>query len=106
MVRYLTNFILNIILDYDGRIKYRRGQYINIIHKHDVRYNIIEEIINKKKEIMTRISINGSEFYFEFGFDNQGPMGLCYDYNWSRDGHFEICFYNFKNSVQQIRTYI
>jgi len=107
MVQYLTNYILNIILDYDGRIKYRRGKYINIIHKHDNRYNIIEEIIIKKKAIMTWASINGSEVYFEFSFDSQTHMGLCYDYNWSRDNQFEICFYNFKNNtIQQIRTYI
>lgn len=107
MKRYLPNYLVNIILNYDGRIKYRRGEYINIIHKHDSRYNMIEKIINKKREIMKNVSINNLEFYFEIAFENQKRTGLCYDYNWSRNNIFEICFYNFKNNnIQQIRTYL
>ena len=52
MEKYLPHYLVNIILDYDGRIKYTNGKYINIIHKHDFRYNIIELLIEKKKEIM------------------------------------------------------
>jgi hypothetical protein len=108
MEKYLPYYLINIILDYDGRIKYKNGKYINIIHKYDFRYNIIELLIEKKKEIMKDTCTYGSRFYFEFSFDNQSPMGLCYDYNWSyNDNSFEICFYNFKNNdIQQIRTYI
>ena len=107
MEKYLHHYLINIILDYDGRIKYKNGKYINIIHKHDFRYNIIELLIKKKKEIMKDTCTHGSRFYFEFSFDNQNPMGLCYDYGWSyNDNAFEICFYNFKEGIQQIRTYI
>ena len=37
--------VLNLILEYDGRIKYLHKQciYINIIHKDDYRYSIIEK---------------------------------------------------------------
>ena len=47
--------LLNMILEYDGRIKYQHGKYINIIHKNDERYNMIQPIINKKMEIMKKI---------------------------------------------------
>ena len=110
-----TNFpndLLHIILDYDGRIKYKKGTYVNIIHKHDERYNIIQGIISKKLEIMKRITFdNGSRdgpgFYFEFGFDINNSMGLCYDYNFSYANKFEICYYDWRNvSIKQIRTYL
>ena len=47
--------LVNTILDYDGRIKYKYKskntidyqKYINVIHRHE-RYNIIAPIINKK----------------------------------------------------------
>jgi len=45
---YIPKELLNIILEYDGRIKYKKGKYINIIHKLDYRYNIIEPLISKK----------------------------------------------------------
>ena len=74
---------------------------------YDFRYNIIELLIEKKKEIMKDTCTDGSRFYFEFSFNNEFPMGLCYDYGWSYDDiTFEICFYNFKEGIQQIRTYI
>ena len=107
MEKYLPHCLVNIILDYDGRIKYKNGKYINIIHKYDFRYNIIEPLIEKKKEIMKQTYTSGSRFYFEFSFNNEFPMGLSYDYGWSYNNNaFEICFYNFKEVIQQIRTYI
>jgi hypothetical protein len=108
MEKYLPHYLINIILDYDGRIKYKNGKYINIIHKHDFRYNIIEPLIEKKKEIMKHTCTSSSRFYFEFSFNNEFPMGLCYDYGWSYNNTaFEICFYNFKNNnIQQIRTFL
>jgi hypothetical protein len=99
--------IINIILDYDGRIKYRRDQYVNIIHKHDTRYNMITQLINKKIEVMKNITFaHPSSFYFEFGFDLDYGIGLCYDYNFSYPDKFEICYYDWRDSIIQIRTYL
>jgi len=99
--------IINIILDYDGRIKYRRDKYVNIIHKHDNRYNIITPLINKKMKIMKKITLaTPSSFYFEFGFDINHGIGLCYDYNFSFPDKFEICYYDWRDGIEQIRTYL
>ncbi len=105
IVPYVPRELLNIILEFDGRIKYRNGEYINILHKYDLRYDKIKKIINKKLHILKTIeSSGGSSFYFEFGFDNCN-VGLAYDCNFSIENNFEICYYDFRNDgIKQIRT--
>jgi len=113
--------LVNIILDYDGQIKYKYKtknsidyhKYVNVIHKYDERYNIIRPIISKKQQIMTDTDTrpNDTSFYFEFAFDNQSHLFLCYDYNWSYNNQFEICYTDMRGSghvfgSDQIRTYI
>ena len=105
-VPYIPKELLHIILEYDGRIKYKNGKYVNIIHKNDERYNIITPIVSKKMEIMKRTQIDGSGFYFEFGFDTCRNVGLCYDYNFSFENKFEICYYDTRDGWEQIRTYL
>ena len=62
--------LLHIILNYDGRIKYRNGKYMNTLNDDDERYDIIKPIINKKLEIMRTIELDNISkgFYFEFCF--------------------------------------
>ena len=105
-ILYIPKDVLHIILEYDGRIKYKNGKYVNIIHKNDERYNIITPIVSKKMEIMKRTQIDGSGFYFEFGFDTCRNVGLCYDYNFSFANKFEICYYDTRDGWEQIRTYL
>ena len=38
------NDIINLILQFDGRIKYRKGKYINCISKNDYRNNILSKL--------------------------------------------------------------
>jgi hypothetical protein len=104
LVPYIPKELLHLILEYDGRIKYRNGRYVNIIHKHDERFLIIKPLINKKMEIIKNIELVDTSFYFEFGFDSVN-VGLVYDYNFSYKNTFEICFYDFRNDIKQIRTY-
>ena len=116
--------LVNIVLEYDGRIKYKYKPqnaidyhtYVNVIHKHDTRYNVITPIINKKREIITNTQLwwcsrNVPRFYFEVIFDNNPNFILCYDYNWSSYKQFEICYTDFRGSghilgSDQIRTYL
>lgn len=100
--------ILDIILEYDGRVKYKHGKYVNIIHKNDTRYDVIQKVITKKLLIMEDVELIKDGFYFEFGFDVCSGIGLVYDYNFSYKDKFEICYYDWRidGNIKQIRTYI
>jgi hypothetical protein len=119
MCKKLPYELKNIIFEYDGRIKYKYKnknsidyhKFVNVIHKHDERYNIITPIIVKKQTIMkdTETRPNDTSFYFEFAFDNQPNLFLCYDYNYNFNNQFEICYTDMKGSghifgSDQIRT--
>ena len=91
--------LINIILDYDGRIKYKKGKYVNVIHKNDSRYNIIKIVIAEKKKIIEKIELSFSCYYFHFDFIINNKVGLFYDVN-----KFEICYYN-KNSEWEINSF-
>ena len=104
LIPYIPKDLLHLILDYDGRIKYRKGLYINILHKHDERYNIIKPLIGKKIEIMKNVELFDSGFYFEFSFDTFNGVGLVYDNDFSYINEFEICYFDFRNGIKQIRT--
>ena len=114
----LPKELVNIILKYDGRFKYRykRGQwragtYSTAIHPHDARITMVSSIIDKKITIMknTTTSPVDTSFYFEFGFDAHPGMTLCYDFGWNEKNVLEICFVNLTGGFlgsDQIRTYI
>jgi len=106
-VSYIPEELLHIILSYDGKIKYKNGKYVNIIHKNDERYYIITSIISKKMKIMQNIELSGTGFYFDIGFDIYKGVGLVYDYNFSYANKFEICYYDWRNDgIKQIGTYL
>ena len=66
--------VLNIILQYDGRIKYihKKHEYINILSKYDYRYNIIESKINNKINIIKNFNIgnNGLKYFIDVCYKN------------------------------------
>ena len=110
---YIPYELLNIILEYDGRIKYRNGKYINIIDKNDYRYKILIDIILYKIQIFNLSVVKNKKFYNIIYFNNGHNMGmglcymgLCYDYNWSNENTFEICLTTYKHDtgIKQIRT--
>lgn len=102
----LPKELLHIILEFDGRIRYRNGQYVNVIHKHDKRYDMIKPLISKKMEIVKTIHIDADSFYFEFRFDGYREMGLCYDLGFNEPNRFEICYVDLRDGWKQIRTYM
>jgi hypothetical protein len=73
-IHYLPFDVLNIILQYDGRIKYshKRRMYVNIISKNDYRCSIIETEINKKMNLINNLNIgnNGLNFYIDIYYKN------------------------------------
>ena len=106
IVPYIPKDLLHIILEYDGRIKYRNGKYVNTINQNDERYNVIKPIINKKLIILKTADIRNSDFYFEFEFDKLKYRGLCYDLGFLYRDKFEICYYDFRKGTKQIRTHL
>jgi hypothetical protein len=103
--------IVNKILEYYGKIRYKNGKYTNMIIQDDYRYKLIEPLIDKKIQILKNAEVykdenNEHQFYFEFGFDNCNQVGLCYDYNFTYKDKFEICYYDTRDGWDQIRTYI
>jgi hypothetical protein len=105
-IPYIPKELLHIILDYYGKIKYKKGNYINIIHKNDYRYDMISLVLNKKKKIIETMEFDGLNFYFELEFDKIKNVGLCYDYNFSYKNKLEICYYDFRTDLIQRRTYL
>jgi hypothetical protein len=105
-VTTLPKELLHIILELDGRIKYRNGKYVNVIHKYDERYDMIKQLILKKIEIVKTINIDGTTFYFEFRFDACRNRGLCYDVGFNAVNRFEICYVDLRDGWKQVRTYL
>ena len=75
MLNYILPFdVLNLILEYDGRIKYihKERMYVNIISKNDNRYNIITSTINKKNDFIKQFGIgnNGLKYYVDIYYKN------------------------------------
>ena len=46
---YFPKDIINLILEYDGRIKYKNGKYFNVINIKDKKYESVIDNINSKK---------------------------------------------------------
>ena len=74
-------------------------------HKFDDLHTALEPIVAKKIEILKNIIQDKNDFYFEFEFDHIKNMGICYDYGWNKNNRFEICYYDTRTRLHQIRTY-
>ena len=90
---YIPRELLHIILEYDGRIKYRKGMYINSIQKNDYRYDIITPLIYTKLKVMKNIrKISNTKYYFVVHFKGLPHTDLAFYYHWKRENEFEICY--------------
>ena len=76
--------VLNLILEYDGRIKYihKEGIYVNVISKNDYRYNIITPKMNAKFGLIKQLNIGntGLKFYLDIYYKNdENYKGLIFN---------------------------
>ena len=75
MQKHILPFdVLNLILQYDGRIKYIHKEriYVNIISKNDYRYNIILQKMNQKNDLIKQFNIvnHRLNYYFDIYYKN------------------------------------
>ena len=92
-VKKLPSELVNLILEYNGLIKYKYKKHdgidyhkhVNIVHKNDTRYDIIRPIIFKKLYIIQNAYTSSTDkecFRFKFSFNKIPGLEFCYDFNW------------------------
>jgi len=73
--------LLNLILEYDGRIKFihKENIYINIICKNDYRYNIIKPKINNHINLIKIFNNSNNElkYFIDIYYKNQ-ELGIIF----------------------------
>jgi hypothetical protein len=67
---------------------------------------MITPLIHKKIKILHRTFREEDSFYFEFRFDGNNRLGLCYDFGYNKPGRFEICYVDLRDDCIQERTYL
>jgi len=84
----LSKEIINIILEYDGRIRYRNGKYIDQINKEDKIYECIKEKTQKDLKLVKSINRNMemSNYNYNWAIANNISME---DF----DSHFTLNIY-------------
>ena len=82
--------ILNSILEFYGRIKYRKGEYVNCISKNDYRYNILSQlkIPTPVKYTMDYDCSHKEHFEYSIRFNETYTISVC------------NVFYNPPNKIQ------
>jgi len=112
----LPKEIINIILEYDGRIKYRNGKYIDQINKEDKIYNSIKEKIKKDLSLVKRINYNVklSNYNYNYALVNNIPIeyyNLHFNINItihillnkSKSNKIYGMYFQFNNRIEDIR---
>lgn len=116
--------IVDKILQYDGRIKYRKGEFVNVIHIRTLNFYrfILNPVLKKKQNILYNIDtanighiinlfsnpnphFEPTRFYFEFEFDSLPGVGLCYDFYWGNN-NFQIIYFDIRYGLTQLTTII
>ena len=83
--QHIPNDIVKLLLQFDGRIKYRDGQYVDTIDRNDERYSMLDKVIKKKLEIYYSVyeedeHIEYDSFIHDIFFENLPDVKLTYLY--------------------------
>ena len=55
MFNKLPGDVVNLILEYNGRIKFRKGKYVDQVNTDDPKYDNLKQIIYKKQDVYNTI---------------------------------------------------
>ena len=82
--QHIPNDIVKILLQFDGRIKYRNGQYVDTIDRNDDRYAMLDKLTKKKIELYQSEIEDGpieyDSFIHDIFFENLPDVKLTYLY--------------------------
>ena len=98
--------ILNLILEFDGRIKYRKGEYVNCISKNDYRYNILKQLKLPKpvKYTMEYDCTHKEHFEYSINFNEQYTLSV-WNVIYNPPNKIEYFFYKDPNTFYKwVRT--
>ena len=79
--QHIPNDIVKILLQFDGRIKYRNGQYVNIINCRDERYKMLDKLMKRRQELIEfngLTGLNRDNFVFDVFFKNLPNVSITY----------------------------
>jgi hypothetical protein len=95
----LPKEIVNIIIQYDGRIKYRRGKYVNQLNIENKKYDLLNKFFINKTHIFNKILfVNGDAFYMDFPVGKY-YFGMIYDYKYHGSGYMVSFYKNIQESL-------
>ena len=104
--QHIPNDIVKILLQFDGRIKYRNGRYIDIIAYDDERYAMLDKVVKKKLEVYRDSNKDRPllfNYFVHYIYFNKFPyIGIKYVYYVNRFGESQINFIFSKNNETNI----
>lgn len=96
MFEKLPTEIVNLILDYDNKIRYRNGNYINRINIEDEKYKELKDTIYGKCDAVDTIKRYyglKNEYYLEiYKYKNSIKFGIILDYYYTCE-EFRLSMY-------------
>jgi hypothetical protein len=88
--QFLPRDIINLILEYNGKIKYRKGNYYDQLNLQDEKYNLVSNTINSKSDILQKLIVRHTGAFLIDVPLNQNKYGFMYWHDFNR---YMIAFY-------------
>jgi hypothetical protein len=101
----LPKDILILILEFDGRIKYRKGKFINCIHASDYRYALLStiKIPLPVQYTMENDCTHPEHFEYSVVFNDQYQLSV-WNVPYTPPNKIQYLFYKYPNSYIWFRT--